>query len=280
MRITHRAYAKINWALDVVGRRQDGYHELDMLMQTVALNDELSFETAGSLSLTVGGRPVPADGRNLVLQAAQALMDYTGKRHGARIHLVKHIPVRAGLGGGSADCGATLLALNRLWRLGLPLKTLLEIGATLGADVPFCMGVGLARVRGVGERLLRMEAKQRFPLVILHPGPGLSTPQVFGQWDRMGQRGLALPLDLAQSALAAGDLYAFARMTGNALEPPAIALLPEIWQARDRLLQLGAVVAQMSGSGSAVFGAFPSWEKARYAKEALGYRAILTWTYP
>ena len=147
---------------------------------------------------------MPADSRNLVLQAAQALMDYSGKRHGARIHLAKHIPVRAGLGGGSADCGASLLALNRLWRLNLPLKTLLKIGATLGADVPFCMGVGLARVRGVGERLLRMEAKQRFPLVILHPGPGLSTPQVFGQWDRMGQRSLALPLDRANPSWRRG----------------------------------------------------------------------------
>lgn len=280
MRITQRAYGKINWALDVVGRREDGYHELDMLMQTVALSDELSFESDGALSLTVRGRPVPSDGRNLVLRAAQALMDYTGRRHGARIHLVKHIPVRAGLGGGSADCGAALLALNRLWRLDLPLKTLLQIGGSLGADVPFCMGVGLARVRGVGERLLRMEAKQRFPLVILHPGPGLSTPQVFGQWDRMGQRGLSLSLDQAQSALASGDLAAFARMTGNALEPPAMVLLPEIWQARDKLRQLGAVVAQMSGSGSAVFGAFDNWEKARAAKEVLGYRAILTWTYP
>ena len=172
------------------------------------------------------------------------------------------------------------MALNRLWRLDLPLKTLLQIGGSLGADVPFCMGVGLARVRGVGERLLRMEAKQRFPLVILHPGPGLSTPQVFGQWDRMGQRGLSLSLDQAQSALASGDLAAFSRMTGNALEPPAMTLLPEIWQARDKLRQLGAVVAQMSGSGSAVFGAFDNWEKARAAKEVLGYRAILTWTYP
>ena len=186
MRITCKAYAKINWALDIVARRDDGYHELDMLMQTVALSDELSFESDGELSLTVGGRMVPSDGRNLVIRAAQALWAHTGKRHGARIHLVKHIPVRAGLGGGSADCGAALLALNRLWRLNLPLKTLLEIGAGLGADVPFCMGLGLARVRGVGERLLRMEAPRPMPLVILHPGPGLSTAQVFGQWDSAG----------------------------------------------------------------------------------------------
>lgn len=280
MRITCRAYAKINWALDIVARRDDGYHELDMLMQTVALSDELSFESDGQLSLTVGGRPVPGDGRNLVMRAAQALMNYTGKRHGARISLVKRIPVRAGLGGGSADCGAALLALNRLWRLNLPLKTLLEIGAGLGADVPFCMGLGLARVRGVGERLLRMEARQRIPLVILHPGPGLGTAQVFAQWDKTQAQGLHLPMDRAQAALAEGDLAAFARLTGNALEGAAIALLPEIWQARESLLAQGAVLAQMSGSGSAVFGAFPDWESARSAKAALGYRAILTWTYP
>lgn len=280
MRITCRAYAKINWALDIVARREDGYHELDMLMQTVALSDELRFESDGELSLTVGGRPVPSDGHNLVIRAAQALSQHTGKRHGARIHLIKRIPVRAGLGGGSADCGAALLALNRLWRLNLPLKTLMEIGAELGADVPFCMGLGLARVRGVGERLLRIEAPRRVPLVILQPGQGLSTAQVFGQWDREGEKGLGLDVGRAQAALSAGDLDVLSRLTGNALEAPAIALLPEIWQARERLLSLGAAVAQMSGSGSAVFGAFADWEKARWAKSVLGYRAILTWTYP
>lgn len=280
MKITERAHAKINWSLDVLGRRADGYHELDMLITTIALCDELSFEPANELTLSVNGRPVPRGSRNLVIKAAEALIEHTGTRHGASIHMVKRIPVRAGLGGGSADCAATLRALNRLWRLRLPARELLEIGATLGSDVPVLMGVGLARVRGTGEKLLRMEAKRRYPLVILHPGMGLSTPVVFQKWDEDARGPLGLDLDGAQAALMRGDLDALKRHAGNALEESAIALMPEVWTARESLLGAGARFAQMTGSGSAVFGVFEDWEAAKAAKAQLGWRAILTQTHP
>ncbi|MEG2859275.1 MAG: 4-(cytidine 5'-diphospho)-2-C-methyl-D-erythritol kinase [Clostridia bacterium] len=280
MKITQRAYAKINWSLDVLGRRSDGYHELDMLMQSISLYDELTFESADELTLHVGGRNVPGDGRNLVLCAAEALIRATGRRRGARISLMKRIPVRAGLGGGSADCGATLLALNRLWRLNMPLRELVQVGAALGSDVPFCMGQGLARVSGVGDRLLRMRAGARHYLVILHPGMGLSTAQVYAKWDENGEKTLNLDLDGAQRALMAGDIFALSTLAGNALEPPAIDLMPEIWIAREQLTDLGAVFAQMSGSGSAVYGVFETSEGAQAAKAVLGYKAILTQTYP
>lgn len=280
MKIVQRAHAKINWALDVLARREDGYHDLDMLITSISLFDELSFEPAQELTLVANGRPVPRDSRNLVIKAAEALNHHTGKRRGASIQLVKRIPVRAGLGGGSADCAATLQALNRLWCLGLSMRELIEIGATLGSDVPVCMGIGLARVRGVGEKLLRMEAKRRVPLVILHPGMGLGTPDVFRKWDETERGGLGLNLDGAQKALMDGDMEAFFGLTGNALERSAIALMPEVWDAREALLGAGARFAQMSGSGSAVYGVFDDWSAARQAKAQLGPKAILTQTYP
>ena len=151
MRISVRAHAKINWSLSILGLLPDGYHELDMLMQSLELSDELIFEPARWLSLSVNGQTLPVGGRNLIIKAANALNEAVGERHGARIQLKKHIPIRAGLGGGSADCAVTLLTLNQLWGLHLPMERLLAIGRTLGADVPFCMLGGLARVGGVGE---------------------------------------------------------------------------------------------------------------------------------
>ena len=276
MRITARAQAKINWSLDVCAGRDDGYHELDMLMQRIDLSDVLTFERARWLTLTVNGRPLPVGGRNLVLQAAQALGEYVGKRLGARITLSKRIPIRAGLGGGSADCAAALIALNRLWGLRLPVDKLLEIGRSLGADVPYCIAGGFAHVRGMGEKISALGQAERFPLAIVHVGRGLSTAAVFAQFDRMGQ---SLHLDngaLAQAILAR-DLERIDRLSGNALEAPSIALMPEIGAAMANLRALGACVVRMSGSGSAVFGVFRTAAEAMRAADILP-GALFTWT--
>ena len=179
MRITASARAKINWSLDVCASREDGYHELNMLMQRIELSDALVFQQARWLTLKVDGRPLPVGGRNLVLRAANALNEFMGKRHGAHISLTKRIPIRAGLGGGSADCAATLLALNRLWELRLPVEKLMEIGRSLGADVPYCIAGGFAQVGGIGEKLMRYPHAEKFPLVLIHVGHGLSTAAVF-----------------------------------------------------------------------------------------------------
>jgi 4-diphosphocytidyl-2-C-methyl-D-erythritol kinase len=279
MRIKSKAFAKINWALDILGRRSDGYHELDMLMQSITLCDELYFENDRELSLSVDGHLVPSDDQNLMLQAAKALMDYSGKKKGARMKLMKNIPSRAGLGGGSSDCAATLIALNKLWRLGLPMKTLIKIGAGLGADVPFCLSVGLARVGGIGEKINYLEPSASFPLLIVLSGSGLSTREVFEAWDLEEKRGLDLDMDAAQQALVQGDLKAFAAVAGNALEKTAIRMMPAIWEQREKLYTLGAAYARMSGSGSAVFGVFEDIERAKEAKGALGAKAMLAWTH-
>ena len=275
--ITAKAHAKINWSLNIVAAREDGYHELDMLMQTLELADELTFTPAKWLSLTVDGRQLPVGGRNLVIRAGNALNEYIGKRWGARIALKKRIPIRAGLGGGSADCAATLLALNRLWGLGLPLEKLMEIGEKLGADVPFCLTGGLARVRGIGEELIPLADPPRIPLVLVHPGMGLSTAQVFQRWDQEGRLEQPADIDGMGDALSRSDLTAMAACSGNSLERAAIALLPEVAEAMERMEREGAKLVRMPGCGSAVFGAFGPEVAARAASERLP-GAILTHT--
>lgn len=272
---TIKAHAKLNWSLDILGTRPNGYHELDMLMQHIELADEMTFENSRWTKLTVDGQLLPVGNRNLVIRAANALNDYMGTRKGARINLKKRIPVRAGLGGGSADCAAALIALNRLWKFRLPVETLCEIGAKLGADVPYCIRGGLCRVSGIGEIIEPMECGPRIPMVLLHPGGGLSTQAVFGKFDAEQYPTLHVDTMAVAKAVQAGDILAYAGTAGNALEAPAIALMPEVETAMHQLRNAGAEAVRMSGSGSAVFGLFSSDEDARKAAESLP-GAILT----
>ena len=277
MRITVQARAKINWSLSIRGERPDGYHELDMLMQSVELSDELSFERARRLTLEVDGQRLPGGERNLVIRAANALNEALGKRMGARITLKKRIPARAGLGGGSADCAAALLALNRLWNLRLPMKTLQLLGLRLGADVPFCLQSGLCRAQGVGEILTPIPDAPSMPLVMVTPGGGLSTPAVFRAWGECGSPMTDVDIPALARALSEGDLIRAQSLAHNDLEAPAIALMPEIGEWIERFRALGARFARMSGSGSTVFAAFETEDKARAAAAQLP-GAILTRT--
>ncbi|MDO4356611.1 MAG: 4-(cytidine 5'-diphospho)-2-C-methyl-D-erythritol kinase [Clostridia bacterium] len=266
---TVKAHAKLNWSLDLLGTRPNGYHELDMLMQHIELADELTFENARWTMLTIDGQALPVGERNLIVRAVNALNDYMGTRRGARIQLKKRIPVRAGLGGGSADCAATLLALNRLWKLRLSTEKLCEIGAKLGADVPFCIRGGLCRVSGIGEIIEPLACGPRIPMVLLHPGGGLSTQAVFGKFDEGRYPSLHVDTAAVARAVQAGDVAAYDACSGNALEAPAIALMEEVRTAMVQLRQAGAGAVRMSGSGSAVFGLFDADEQARQAAEKL-----------
>lgn len=270
------AHAKINWALNITGRRPDGYHLLDMVMQTVELHDDLSLDEADELSLAVDGEP-RADGQNLVLRAAAALNERAGTRRGAAMALTKRIPEQGGLGGGSADCAAALRGLNALWGLGLGLPELTEIGLALGADVPFCLAGGLATVRGVGERIVHVSPAPRIPLVLVRPGGGLSTGAVFRLWDAGGFPAVSLDSAALAEAVARRDLPAADRLCANALTAPAARLLPGIADALGELRALGASAAFMTGSGSTVVGAFERRDAAaRAAAQIPG--AILTHT--
>ena len=265
MRIITKAHAKINWSLNILALREDGYHELDMLMQSIELSDEIIFESARWLTLSVDGKMLPVGNRNLVIKAANALNDYMGQRNGAKIQLKKRIPTRAGLGGGSADCAVTLLALNQLWNLRLPLETLLKIGRTLGADVPFCMLGGLARVGGIGEQLAPIEGAPSLPLAMVTPGGGLSTPAVFKAWDEGNYPIRPMDLDGLASALVAKDIETAQALSFNALEAPAIQLMPEIGEIISAFRGMGARMVRMTGSGSTVFAVFDTDEQAAAA---------------
>ncbi len=274
-----QARGKINWTLNIVGQRNDGYHLLDMLMQPIALHDTLFLSPAEGLSLTIEGAEGLSCQDNLILRAARALQAAAHTHQGAAIRLVKRIPMGAGLGGGSADAAAALKGLNALWGLDCPLDTLCGIGETVGADVPFCLHDAPRRAQGIGERLSPIVSRV-FPLILIQPCEALSTKEVYAAYHGAP---MIRPADTeaAIRALAAGDLAALRVCGGNVLEGASIPLRPAIAEAREALYASGAAFSQMTGSGSVVFGAFDRPEDAQRACAALRARypvCILTET--
>jgi 4-diphosphocytidyl-2-C-methyl-D-erythritol kinase len=253
-----KAFAKINWSLDITGQREDGYHFMDMLMQPVSLSDEITLAPASSLEISTGGWPRSrADESNLAYRAALALKNAASTSLGARIHVHKQIPIGAGMGGGSSDAAAVLTGLNRLWKTGLSRAELEHIGLTVGADVPFLIRGGLARTRGIGEDLEDHDCRSNYWLIIIQPCPGLSTGQVFSLWHESAPSDRP-DTDQALHALETGDLNLLCASIGNVLQPVSEKLRPEIAEACACLKAEGALAARMTGSGSAVFGVFRS----------------------
>ena len=249
-----KARAKINWALEITGQRPDGYHLLDGVMQPLALSDTLTMEESPALSLTIEGSTLSAGEDNLILRAARALGAHAGVTAGARMHLVKRIPMGAGLGGGSADAAAALKGLNAFWQLNLPMETLLQIGVTLGADVPFCLMDAPMRAQGIGEILSPVSCKRTFPLVLIQPCEGLSTKEIFTAYHQKTPKGGNVAEVV--SALAEGDLSRMERHAVNMLETVSAEKKPILKTAIRHLYEQGAAFARMTGSGSVVFGAF------------------------
>lgn len=284
------AHAKINWTLDILGTRADGYHLMDMLMQTVDLCDILHLESADSLTLESAGEAVVTasgsdalasaavvyDQSNLVYRAAEKLRARCGVTRGARMRLEKHIPSGAGMGGGSADAAAALVGLNELWQLGLSQTELLELGLSLGADVPFLLTGGLAHVSGIGEVIEPLLPAPEVWLVLTQPCAGLSTKEVFAAFDATAPENLLRPRTAqAQSALLRGDLAALGAAMDNVMEPVSLAARPAIAQAKAELEALGAVRAMMTGSGSVIYGVFQSKAQAQSAQTKLAATARL-----
>ena len=265
------AFAKVNRSLLVLGKRPDGFHELDTLFQTIDLSDELHFEEDDRVTLSVAGGAIPADGTNLVLRAARALSERAGTARGARLRLVKRIPVGAGLGGGSADAAAALLGLNALWGLGLTPEELRPVAASVGSDVAFFLFGGRARGTGRGERIEPLPDAPDESLVLLFPPFGMPTPDVYRALD-------APPLPAPPRRGPVGE----APSDRNDLETAAERLRPELAALRASLQAAGAASARLSGSGSTVFGVFWSREEALRAAETLdgrgGVRAAVTRT--
>ncbi len=262
------ARAKINWSLDILGTLGGGFHRMDMLMGSVSLADELFLAPSDGLRLTVTGNPEVAADDNLVLKAAHALREKTGYKGGAKMELCKRIPHGAGMGGGSADAAAALLALNRLWQTDLSDVSLHDIAQTLGADVPFFLTGGLARVGGFGEVVAPLPPLKEIPLVILQPCRPQSTKEVFVLYDSLGA--VSHPdTAAAQDALLRNDLKALSKAAGNVLQQALEPVLPQIAEAVAALDACGAAFAMMTGSGSAAFGAFEAENAA-----ALAYRTL------
>ncbi|MBQ9211305.1 MAG: 4-(cytidine 5'-diphospho)-2-C-methyl-D-erythritol kinase [Clostridia bacterium] len=263
------ARAKINWSLDITGLRQDGYHLMDMLMQPISLCDTITLLPAEDFSLTTGGIPLlKADDRHLAMRAARLLQEHTGYPGGVQINVFKRVPVGAGLGGGSADAAAVLWGLNQLWHTDLPLSELEALGLQLGADIPFCLRGGLTRTQGIGEQMENLPCGRYYSLVVTQPCRGLSTREVFQAY-HASDRVLHPDTAAAAEALASGDLLPLRRALGNVLQPVSVRMRPEIGKAISKLKEAGAVIALMTGSGSAVFGVFRTPAKARAAFSSL-----------
>ena len=252
--------AKVNLTLEVLGRRADGYHEIATVMQAVDLSDRITLDEAHDLTLWSSHRDVPTDSRNLALRAAEALRQAAGIEAGARIRLDKHIPVAAGLGGGSSDAAAVLLGLNRLWRLRWPVERLEAIAATLGSDVPFFLHGGAALATGRGEKVAPLRGRG-LALVLVNPKRPASTAEMYARvtaamyTDGGATRALVGNLRRSPARIAA-SLY-------NGLEAAAAGVFPQIAQMRAALLAAGALGTLMSGSGPTVFGVARSYEQAR-----------------
>jgi 4-diphosphocytidyl-2-C-methyl-D-erythritol kinase len=250
------APAKINLYLWVGERRPDGMHEIESVMQSVSLFDELSLSSGPAVSLDVSPPgAAPEDESNLVVAAVRALLAVRPTPFGAALHLEKWIPSGAGLGGGSADAAAALVGLNELWESGLSKKALEKIGAGIGADVPFCVRGGTAGALGVGERLAPLIVRQPLWWVIAKPPGSLSTAEVYRRFDELGGPGSSVSdaHDLAD-ALARGDVERIGASLRNDLFDAAVSLDGSVGSTREALLEAGALGAVMTGSGTATAG--------------------------
>jgi 4-diphosphocytidyl-2-C-methyl-D-erythritol kinase len=266
-----RAFAKVNYALEVRGKREDGYHEISTVMQSVSLADEVGIERIKEgfeLEVKPEEAEVELSEENTVYKAGKMLGEFVGRRLPARVHLCKVIPAEAGLGGGSADAAATLVGLNELFGLGLSIAELQKIGLRIGADVPFCLAGGTALGEGIGEVLSPLQPPPPHHLVIAKPAAGARTARIYHAYDERPQAGNTFVVPVVD-ALRAEDLGALARSLGNDLAAMTEDLLPEVRVLEGELLRAGALGVAMSGSGTAVFGVFGSEAEARTAADGL-----------
>ncbi|TYO96984.1 4-(cytidine 5'-diphospho)-2-C-methyl-D-erythritol kinase [Desulfallas thermosapovorans] len=262
------AYAKINLVLDVLGTRPDGYHELATVMQTLELHDSVEIKEAREIELVVEGAVLPTGPCNLAFRAADVLRRRVGYTGGARIKLVKRIPLAAGLAGGSADAAAVLRGLNNFWGLGMQSGELEEIGAAVGSDVPFCLRGGTALVRGRGERVEPLPGLPPLGVVLAKPPFGVSTALVYNRYDDTKDP-LHPDVQGMLQAVRSGDVNGVVTRLGNSLEAVTLAMHPEIGEIKSVLAAAGALGVLMSGSGPTVFGLFENLSTARQAADRI-----------
>ena len=277
--LIERANAKINLFLDVLSKRENGYHNIASLMHSVSLCDLVSIdfrpERHTAIRMEASGNPLmPTDCRNLAWRAAEKFLLETGMTGKVTIRIEKHIPMAAGLAGGSTDAAAVLRGLNRLAGEPLSLEDLCRVGATLGADVPFCVLGGAALVEGIGERMTPMPPMPSCPMVVACMGEGVSTPWAYGELDRRyaeftPPRAVSSRANALLDALKEGNVEGILENGFNLFAPVVEEMRPAVLACKSRMYEHGARFAMMSGSGPSVFGVFSTVEEADAACRAL-----------
>lgn len=267
--LTLKAPAKVNYLLDVIRRRPDGYHDLRMVMQRVDLCDDISItlnDTPG-IKVTCGKKGVPDGPGNIAWKAARIMLDIAGSDQGATIEITKNIPVAAGLGGGSSDAATVLMGMNELLGLGIPDQRLMEIGVKLGADVPFFIFKKAALAEGIGEELTAMPVLPKAWILLVNPGIHVSTAWVYSTLQLTNRRELNKLPEFFASVEELCSIFS------NDLETVTIPAFPVIHEIKQNLLGLGAAAAMMSGSGPTVFGVFRNLPDAEHARRELSNTA-------
>lgn len=268
--IIKKAYAKVNLGLDVIRRREDGYHEVRMIMQTVDLYDILAFtrrEEPGIVVMT-DREELPGDESNLIYKAARLLMETYSIGEGIKIELQKRIPMAAGMAGGSTDAAAVFHGMNEMFELGMSEDEMCTLGVKIGADVPYCIKGGTALAEGIGEMLTRLPDTPGCMVLIAKPNIDVSTKFVY---ENLHAEKLDCHPDIdgMRAAIEAGDLRGVARRMGNVLETVTVKAYPVIGEIKEAMMKKGAWNALMSGSGPTVFGIFGEEEEARAAYDEI-----------
>ena len=273
--ITEKAYAKINLFLEVCEKREDNYHNIDSVMQSVSLCDIITVSECDEIILS-NNADLPNTSDNLAYKAAKAFFEYTNINKGAKIHIEKNIPISAGLAGGSTDAAATFKALNKLYNTNLSNDTLCSIGAKLGADIPFCIKSGTYITKGIGDILIPCSSLPDCYIVISKSGEGVSTPYAYKQIDEMRTTdnsktktsvGIVNKLEIGKIGDIANEMY-------NIFEKVVEPIRPKVKEQKDILSKYSPIYSMMSGSGPSVFGIFDNKRSAENAlKELLQYGA-------
>lgn len=265
-----RAYAKVNLGLDVLRRREDGYHDVRMVMQNINLFDKIFIKRRKETGISVKSNLsyLPNDKGNLAYRAAALLMDEFNVKDGVEIELYKFIPVAAGMAGGSADAAAVLYGINKLFRLGLDLAGLMERGVSLGADIPYCLMGGTVLAEGIGEKLTRLKDCPDCYFVVAKPPFSVSTKLVYEKLV-LDEKTVHPDIDGIMDAINDGDVRGIAGKLSNVLETVTAVEYPDIEGIKDKMRECGALNALMSGSGPTVFGIFDNKEKAERCNQIL-----------
>ncbi|MCR5507144.1 MAG: 4-(cytidine 5'-diphospho)-2-C-methyl-D-erythritol kinase [Lachnospiraceae bacterium] len=266
-----KAMAKINLALDVTGRRDNGYHDVRMIMQSIGLYDELTIAESvndDGIRIETDRTDLPVNEDNLIYRAAALIKDECGINTGVRISLKKNIPIAAGMAGGSTDAAAVLKGMNELFSLGLTFDRLCELGVRIGADVPYCIMGGTALSEGIGEILTALPPMPGCSILIAKPAIGVSTGYVYGAFDKLKEKQHP-DVDGMIRAIEDKDLKGIAGLLGNSLEGVTVKEYPVIREIKNKMNGLGALGSLMSGSGPTVFGLFDKKDTADSAAEEI-----------